>query len=34
MKKYLFLLLLLVAFSAVSQKAIYYPSAKNWEHKS
>jgi hypothetical protein len=34
MKKHLSLLLLLVAFSAVSQKAIYYPSAKNWEHKS
>ncbi len=34
MNKYLSLLLLLVAFSAVSQKAIYYPSAKNWEHKS
>lgn len=34
MKKQLSLLLLLVAFSAVSQKAIYYPSAKNWEHKS
>jgi hypothetical protein len=34
MKKQLSLLLLLVAFSAVSQKAIYYPSAKNWEYKS
>jgi len=34
MKKQLSFLLLLVAFSAVSQKAIYYPSAKNWEHKS
>jgi CubicO group peptidase (beta-lactamase class C family) len=34
MKKILLVLLTFTAFNAVSQKSIYYPSAKNWEHKS
>ncbi len=33
MKKYIFLLLA-AAFSASAQKLSYFPSAKNWEHKS
>ena len=34
MKKYLFVLLAFTAWNAAAQKGIYFPSAKNWEHKS
>ena len=34
MKKYLAFLLLIGTFHAFAQKAIYYPSANHWEHKS
>lgn len=34
MKNCFTLLLFLVTFHVVAQKGIYYPSAKNWEHKS
>jgi CubicO group peptidase (beta-lactamase class C family) len=34
MKKYIFLLFLSLAISASAQKLNYFPSAKNWEHKS
>ena len=34
MRNYLLILLVFAFVSATAQKAIYYPSAKNWEHKS
>lgn len=34
MRKLLTLICLLSAISAIAQKNMYYPSAKNWEHKS
>lgn len=34
MKKILLVLLTFTAFNAAAQKGTYYPSAKNWEHKS
>lgn len=34
MKKHLAFLLLIGTFNAFAQKAIYYPSANHWEHKS
>lgn len=34
MKKILLILLTFTAFNAAAQKGTYYPSAKNWEHKS
>lgn len=34
MKKILFVLLAFTAWNAAAQKGIYFPSAKNWEHKS